>query len=220
MNAPKIIRGFAEPVRDSQQTFRQLLKAMSEPGSVVNLTSPDALTHLYSSTFAVCQALLDQQTPLWLSPEFNTADIRHNLHFHSGMPITDEPAKALFAIAYPGEITAMSEFSIGSCEYPETGCTLILQVNSVSSELTVSGLSAKEPSSGLSPLMSKQALTSLKLSGPGIATEKLIHISDLNDVLINYLVERPDSFPLGIDLVFVAEQSLVCIPRTTTVEVL
>ncbi|MFT5719773.1 MAG: alpha-D-ribose 1-methylphosphonate 5-triphosphate synthase subunit PhnH [Motiliproteus sp.] len=206
MNAQTIIRGFAEPVTDSQRTFRRLLKAMSEPGTMVNLSSPEALAGLYSSTFAICQALLDKQTPLWLAPEFSSAAIRRNLHFHTGMPITDEPADALFAVASPDEITAMSAFSIGSSEYPETGCTLILQVSSVAAA------SATESSTSLP--------TTLRLSGPGIATEKLICIADLNAVLIDYLTERPDAFPLGIDLIFVAEQALVCIPRTTQVEVL
>ncbi|MFT6916361.1 MAG: alpha-D-ribose 1-methylphosphonate 5-triphosphate synthase subunit PhnH [Motiliproteus sp.] len=211
MNAQKIIRGFAEPVTDSQRTFRHLLKAMSEPGTVVNLSSPEALASVYSSTFALCQALLDKQTPLWLAPEFNTADIRYNLHFHTGMPITDQPSEALFAIAYPDEITAMSAFSVGSSEYPETGCTLILQVS------TVAAASATEPSRSVP---SAHLPTTLRLSGPGIATERRICIADLNAVLIDYLTQRPDAFPLGIDLIFVAEQAVVCIPRTTKVEVL
>jgi alpha-D-ribose 1-methylphosphonate 5-triphosphate synthase subunit PhnH len=193
---------------------------MSEPGCVVHLASPEALTHLYSSTFATCQALLDQQTLLWLSPEFNTADIRHNLHFHTGMAITDEPGNALFAIAYPDEISAISTFSSGSSEYPETGCTLMLQVNTVSAELVKNASSQKNIASEISTELTTEALTTLKLSGPGISTERFVHISDLNDVFLNYLVKRPDSFPLGIDLIFIAQQSLVCIPRTTRVEVL
>ncbi|BBB29286.1 phosphonate C-P lyase system protein PhnH [Neptunomonas japonica] len=217
MNAPTIIKGLVNPINDSQVVFRKLLKAMSEPGVIVNITSPEPLAHLYSSTFAICHALLDQQTPLWLSPELSTTEIKHNLHFHTGMPIANTQNAALFAIAYPNEISDMGDFSKGSSEYPEISCTLILQINSL----------AEMPRNQTTDHVADQHVknrshhknTTLKLSGPGIAQERYVHISDMTDLLIDYLVERPDSFPLGVDMIFATEQSLVCIPRTTHVEV-
>lgn len=197
-----IVAGFSDPVRDAQQTFRKVLKAMSEPGVIVAASSPEALLHLYPSTFAVCQTLLDQQTPLWLSKEFRNPEIQHNLHFHTGMPLAKHSMDAQFALAYAGEIATLDDFAKGTAEYPERNCTLILQVHTISNF----------PSTA-------QNSTTLKLSGPGIETERQIVIAGLSQTIIHYLTERPDPFPLGIDFIFTAEQSFVAIPRTTQLEV-
>ncbi|TVO77863.1 phosphonate C-P lyase system protein PhnH [Sedimenticola selenatireducens] len=202
MQNTAIVAGFADPVSDAQQTFRKVLKAMSEPGVIVEAASPEALEHLYPSTFAVCQTLLDQQTPLWLSKEFSNPKIQHNLHFHTGMPLARQPLDAQFALAYAGEIATLDDFAKGTAEYPERNCTMILQVQAISAS----------PSTD-------QNSTTLKLSGPGIKTERQIAIAGLSQAVIRYLSDRPDTFPLGIDFIFTAAQSLVAIPRTTQLEV-
>ena len=197
MSRIDLIKGFANPVSDSQFAFRQLLKAMSEPGLLCKLTTPESLDPMSEALFATCQTLLDQQTPIWLSKEFDTPNVRHNLSFHTGAPILDEATKAQFAIAFAGEIQSTESFHKGDVEYPETACTLLLQVNALNGD------------DG----------DTLKLSGPGIETDVYAQISDLTPAILTYLTTRPDRFPLGLDLIFAAEDALLCIPRSTHVEV-
>ena len=197
MSKIDLIKGFIDPVNDSQFTFRQLLKAMSEPGILCKFTTPEPLGFMSEALFATCQALLDQQTPVWLSKEFDTPNIRHNLSFHTGAPILDDVSNAQFAIAFAGEVENTASFHKGDVEYPETACTLLLQVNALNGD------------DG----------DTLKLSGPGIETDVYAQISDLTPAILTYLTTRPDRFPLGLDLIFAAEDALLCIPRCTHVEV-
>ena len=61
---------FNLPVQDAQQSFRRLLKAMSEPGVIVALHQ---LKHgwqpLGLATTSVLLTLVDGDTPVWLAPE-------------------------------------------------------------------------------------------------------------------------------------------------------
>ncbi len=197
MSKIDLIKDFIDPVNDSQFTFRQLLKAMSEPGILSKLTTTEPLGFMSEALFATCQTLLDQQTSIWLSKEFDTPDIRHNLSFHTGAPILDDATKAQFAIAFAWEIQSTENFHKGDVEYPETACTLLLQVNALNGD------------DG----------DTLKLSGPGIETDVYVRISDLTPAILTYLTTRPDHFPLGLDLILTAEDALLCIPRSTLVEV-
>lgn len=208
MTTPTLITGFQNPTHDSQGVFRQLLKAMSEPGTLVSVTSPESIETLYASTFAVCQALMDQQTPLWLSPKLDTKNIKHNLHFHTGVPVIGQSKDALFAVMNATEANLFQnvsqDFAQGTDEYPETGCTLIIQVNSIKNFLSDD--------------------INLRLTGPGIEEEHVVSISDLAPPLLDYLSnatgERNAPFPLGLDVIFIDQNQLVCLPRTTQVEVL
>jgi alpha-D-ribose 1-methylphosphonate 5-triphosphate synthase subunit PhnH len=224
MTSLTLIKGFNNPIHDSQVVFRQLLKAMSEPGTLKSVRSPESIETLYTSTFAVCQALMDQQTPLWLSPNFDTPNIKHNLHFHTGVPITEQHQDALFALVDATVIDTLDVFSQkestdvtkdffldkskgfsqGNSEYPEMGCTLIIQVSSIKDSLSDT--------------------TNLRLTGPGIESQHIVSISDLSPRLLDYLSnetgERNAAFPLGLDFIFIDHNQIVCLPRTTNVEVL
>lgn len=197
-----IVPAFGEPVSEAQQTFRRLLQAMSEPGVIVQPPPVAALGPIYSTTHALCLTLLDRQTPLWLSPGFQEPQLRHNLHFHTGVPLTEQREAAQFALAGGRELGDLDGFARGVAEYPERGCTLILQVEAL----------ANEPSARAGDI-------ALRLSGPGIERRRGLSIGGLGPVLVDYLVERPDPFPQGLDLIFTDMRSLAAIPRTTQVEV-
>ena len=91
--------GLADPVLDSQRIFRGVLDAMSHPGRIVALAVEDAAPGpLHPATEAVCLALVDFETPLWLDPTGRTADVTAHLRFHCGCPIVEEPGRARFAV--------------------------------------------------------------------------------------------------------------------------
>lgn len=195
MSSTSISKAFADPVAASQQVFRQVLKAMSEPGCIATLVSVDQLPPLHEAAYSLVLALLDQATPLWLSPELDRPEIRDNLHFHTGVPISEEPEQCQFAIAYGGEIINLEHFPTGSAEYPETAATLIVQINAINED------------SG----------EQLLLQGPGIPGHRQLQLDGLSPTLQRYLLARPDEFPRGLDLILVCQQRIVCIPRSTRV---
>lgn len=75
---------FNLPVQDAQQSFRRLLKAMSEPGVIVALHQ---LKHgwqpLGLATTSVLLTLVDGDTPVWLAPSMDNDIVRQNLRFHT-----------------------------------------------------------------------------------------------------------------------------------------
>ncbi|ECC7018052.1 carbon-phosphorus lyase subunit PhnH, partial [Salmonella enterica] len=86
---------FNLPVQDAQQSFRRLLKAMSEPGVMVGLHQ---LNHgwqpLNLATTSVLLTLVDGDTPVWLSPAVNNDIARQNLRFHTNAPLVEQPQQA------------------------------------------------------------------------------------------------------------------------------
>jgi alpha-D-ribose 1-methylphosphonate 5-triphosphate synthase subunit PhnH len=90
-----------------------------------------------------------------------------------------------------GALPRLDRFSFGSNEYPDRSTTLILQVESLTQGPT------------------------LELRGPGIdgiaALQAAVRPTDLFERLqINQTL-----FPRGIDVVLVADDAIVAIPRTT-----
>ena len=195
-------KGFDEPVRDAQQAFRQLLKVMSEPGVIRMLDHVDALGELSPAALTTLLSLMDQTTSLWLSPSLDTELIRTNLNFHAGAPRVDQPADADFVMAKAGELTSLDGLKIGEPEYPDRSCTLVIQLDQLEA-------GDDQPD-----------LLTLKLSGPGIPGQRMLSLSHPGEALLAYLLERPDPFPQGLDLILVSGTRVAAIPRTTQVEVI
>ena len=129
-----LLTAFNLPVQDAQQSFRRLLKAMSEPGVIVALHQ---LKHgwqpLGLATTSVLLTLVDGDTPVWLAPSMDNDIARQNLRFHTNAPLVDQPQLAAFAVA-DDRISSeqLNALSAGSAVAPETSATLIVQVAGLS----------------------------------------------------------------------------------------
>jgi alpha-D-ribose 1-methylphosphonate 5-triphosphate synthase subunit PhnH len=191
-----VLRGLADPVADSQAIFRVVLDAMARPGSVVEVRPGlEAPASLGPAAAAVCLALVDFETPLWLDRAARTADTVEYLRFHCGAPIVDAPGDASFAVVT--DVTgapALGEFAQGTDEEPERSTTVIVQV---------AGL---EPGEGC------------RLIGPGIAGETRLRAAGLTPAFWSQARDNHGAFPRGVDLLLVAGARLVALPRTTRVE--
>ncbi len=188
---------FSSPVQDAQQSFRRLLKAMSEPGIIVALSQiKSGWQPLNLATTSTLLTLADNDTPVWLTPSIDNEVVRQNLRFHANAPLVEQPQQAAFAVADSDTISreVLSALSVGTAVAPETGATLILQVPSLSGGLM------------------------MRLTGAGIETERMI-APQLPDCVINELAERSHPFPLGLDIILTCDERLLAIPRTTHVEV-
>lgn len=187
--------GFDEPVRDSQQAFRRLLDALSQPGRIVAPSAPaEYPAGLHRAAASACLALLDFETPLWLAGP-DLGETRAWLAFHAGCRFVERPADAAFALVTdPAALPALDGFALGSDETPEQGATLILQVQSIA------------------------AGHGRRLTGPGIADERRLAVDGLAD---SFWAERAAIcrlFPRGLDIFLTAGTALAALPRTTKVE--
>lgn len=187
---------FLSPVQDAQQSFRYLLKATSEPGVIVSLNQlKQGWLPLEQATTCVLLTLADRDSSVWLSASLRNDLVSHNLRFHTGVQPVEQPCQAVFAVTdHHLSTEQLKGFSTGSNLSPETAITLIVQLPSLSGGRM------------------------LRLTGPGIADERMI-APELPASLLQHLIEHPYVFPQGIDLILTCGERLLAIPRTTHVEV-
>ncbi len=195
MNAILLQPAFNDPVLDAQRSFRAALDALARPGVVQTLMPaqlPPALHGLDSATHALCLALLDLDTPLWLAPAFDTPAIRANLAFHCGCPLVSERRAARFALLDGADADDLSDFDTGNDRYPDQSCTLLVQPPDLNGG------------------------ASLHWSGPGI--EQAI-CTDL-PVPAGFWSQRAarNEFPRGLDVFFLAGSRIIGLPRSTRVQ--
>jgi alpha-D-ribose 1-methylphosphonate 5-triphosphate synthase subunit PhnH len=186
--------GFADKVLAAQTTFRSVMDAMARPGSVHCIASASGTPPgVMRGTAAIALTLFDHDTPLWLDPRMSEApEVEKWLKFHTGAPVVSDPSICSFAlIGNAAELPALDRFSFGSNEYPDRSTTLILQVESLREGLA------------------------FELSGPGIEGSTVLQARIEPLDLFARLAINATLFPRGIDVVLVADDAVVAIPRTT-----
>ena len=188
--------GLADPVLDSQRIFRGVLDALSHPGRIVSVAAEEAAPGpLHPATVAICLALVDLETPLWLDPAGRTPDVVEHLRFHCGCPIVEEPGRARFAVITDGEsMPPLDPFDPGSDEYPDRSATLIVQARALASG------------------------AGRRLTGPGIESESRLEAAGLPARLWDEIRANHGRFPRGVDVLLTAGSRLAALPRTTRVE--
>src|SRR5258706_8215040 len=186
--------GFGDKVLSGQATFRWVMDAMARPGSVRRVAAvaraPGAMMR---GTAAIALTLFDHDTPVWLDPLMSeTPDVTKWLKFHAGAPVTANSSICSFAMIDDARaLPALDRFAFGSNEYPDRSTTLILQVES---------LTQGPP---------------LELCGPGIDGTAVLQAAIQPANLFERLDINRTLFPRGIDVVLVADDAIVAIPRTT-----
>lgn len=182
--------GFADPVRDAQRCFRAVLDAMSRPGQVRAVPSPDVPPPLAPAAAAVLLALVDHETPLWLDPALEAG--RTWIDFHAGAPMVAEPDRAAFVMT--ATLPALDRLNAGTHETPETSATVILQVASL------------------------EHGTPWRLSGPGLRIPATLSVAGLPDGFAAAWRTNRGLYPCGIDLILCCGDRLAALPRTVSIE--
>jgi alpha-D-ribose 1-methylphosphonate 5-triphosphate synthase subunit PhnH len=186
--------GFAEKVLSAQCTFRSVMDAMARPGSVARIVAevgtPAAMMR---GTAAIALTLFDHDTPIWLDPAMSeTSEVTKWLKFHTGAPVVADSSISHFAvIGDAAALPALDRFAFGSNEYPDRSTTLILQVESLTQGHR------------------------FVLQGPGIDGTAVLKAALQPADLFERLDINAALFPRGIDVVLVAGDAIVAIPRTT-----
>lgn len=199
MQAIHVEGGFATPVLDAQASFRAVMDAMAQPGTVQTLaaaTRPPA--PLSPAAAAVMLTLCDHDTPVWLDPALRACEaVVAWLGFHTGAPLAHTPADAHFAfVAEPATLIALDNFAQGSQDYPDRSTTLVLQVESL------------------------DAGAELALEGPGIETTARLAPTPLLRHFAEQWRQNNARFPRGVDVILVAQDEVACLPRTTRIKTL
>jgi alpha-D-ribose 1-methylphosphonate 5-triphosphate synthase subunit PhnH len=188
--------GFVDKVLSAQSTFRSVMDAMARPGSVQRIVpmagTPDTMMR---GTAAIALTLFDHDTPLWLDARMSeSSDVVKWLKFHTGAPVIQDSSIASFALINDGALLpALERFALGTSEYPDRSTTVIIQVESLDSG------------------------RSFELRGPGIDGVATLQASIKPFDLFERLRFNETLFPRGIDVVLVADDAVVAIPRTTRV---
>jgi alpha-D-ribose 1-methylphosphonate 5-triphosphate synthase subunit PhnH len=186
--------GFADKVLSAQSTFRSVMDAMARPGSVQHIVAAAGTpAAMMRGTAAIALTLFDHDTPVWLDPLMSeTSDVAKWLKFHTSAPVVGESSICSFAVVGDaGALPALDRFSFGSNEYPDRSTTLILQVESLTQG------------------------PALELRGPGIDGTAVMQAAIQPPDLFERLAINAALFPRGIDVVLVADDAIVAIPRTT-----
>lgn len=146
-------------------------------------------------TAAIALTLFDHDTPLWLDARMvESSDLVKWLKFHTGAPVVRDCSIASFALISDGTaLPPFDRFALGTSEYPDRSTTVIIQVDSLASG------------------------RSFELRGPGIDGVATLQASIRPFDLFERLRINEALFPRGIDVVLVADDAVVAIPRTTRV---
>ena len=190
--------GFADKVLSAQSTFRSVMDAMARPGSIQRIASAaGAPAAMMRGTAAIALTLFDHDTLVWLDGRMSaTADVAKWLKFHTSAPVITDSSTASFAlVGDPEYLPALDRFAFGSNEYPDRSTTVILQVESLTNGPVV------------------------ELQGPGIDGSAALRASIQPPDLFDRLAINAALFPRGIDVVLVADDEIVAVPRTTRLAV-
>jgi alpha-D-ribose 1-methylphosphonate 5-triphosphate synthase subunit PhnH len=181
--------GFADTVGDAQACFRLILDAIAHPGRVHEVPGVEAPAPLCHAAAAVVLTLMDHETPLWLDPAADAA--RAWIAFHTGSPVTGDPAGAMFALAlsWPGG----TDLPTGTDEAPEASATIILQVASLTTG------------------------RDFVLEGPGLRQPARFTVEGLPANFVETWQRNHALFPRGIDLILSAGNRLAALPRSVSV---
>jgi alpha-D-ribose 1-methylphosphonate 5-triphosphate synthase subunit PhnH len=187
--------GFTNAAIDSAHAFRIIMQAMSRPGVPVRLGAAlEAPAPLHVTSAAVALTLCDFQTPVWLSPALRNERTVHYLRFHTGAPVVEQMEDAQFAFLSAKERPPLSLFAQGTHEYPDRSATLVIQAAQFNSRAVV-------------------------LTGPGIKGTVGFGVEDLAQEFWAAMAENHARFPVGVDVIFAAPESLAAVPRSTAVRI-
>ncbi|BCS89871.1 phosphonate C-P lyase system protein PhnH [Pseudodesulfovibrio sediminis] len=184
-----------DPAHNNQRIFRAILLTMSRPGTVTVIGNwPNPPQGLHPAAAAVCLALVDMDTPLWVGPKA-PVDIQTFLRFHCGCFIPRKPENGAFGLILDGtRLPDFESFNPGDIEYPDRSATLIIQVDSIN------------------------VGRGITLSGPGINGNTRLSVDGLHTDFWQAMQDNHRRFPLGFDVILTTKTEIVSLPRTVQVE--
>ena len=184
--------GFANATFDAQVTFRAVMTAMAEPGTIQPAkTSVGQCPGFSPAMSALALTLVDFETRVWLDSGVKSETAAY-VRFQTGAPIVSAPVEATFAfITRPREMARFSSFAQGTLDYPDTSTTVIIEVTNL------------------------DANSGFRLRGPGIPGERRLLADPLPETFVADFAANRAAFPCGIDIVLCCGTRIAALPRST-----
>ncbi len=186
MDAEVLSGGFANPAIDAAQAFRSVMEAMARPGRIYGIMGALPPAPLSPAAGAVLLTLCDPDTSVHLTGPADCDAVRAWLAFHTGAPFVG-PHHADFVLGRWDDLGKLSQYQIGTSEYPDRSATLIVELPS----LEAAGAT---------------------LTGPGIQTTAALSLPETAAFQTNH-----GQFPLGLDFIFTCGDQVAALPRSTEV---
>lgn len=181
--------GFQDAPVDAARAFRSAMSAMARPGQIERLGTAAPPSPLSSAAGTLLLTLADPETGVCLAGAHDTATMRAWLAFHTGAPIV-AAGQAHFAVGMWEALMPLSQFSVGTSEYPDRSATLIVEMEDLRGE-------------------------GVHLRGPGIKTTAALNLPDAEAMRANNA-----QFPLGLDFFLTCGARVAALPRSTQVSTL
>jgi alpha-D-ribose 1-methylphosphonate 5-triphosphate synthase subunit PhnH len=188
-----------DPVHDAQRHFRGLLDSMAHPGQIRDLdcqplAPPDGLDPAGAAT---ALALLNRDCS-FAAYGYSEAVIDY-LRQNTRSPVARSGSEAEYLLFARDsvDLVVLASADTGDPAYPETGATVLIQVEALDS----GGLGAG-------------ALT-VTLQGPGVDGSIRFQMSGVSSAVLGILREKNDEYPLGVDTIFTCGERLVSMPRSS-----
>lgn len=193
MSQLQLLKAFDNKAITSQEVFRKLLKALSEPGTIQDMPGEDTQETIYQSTWSVAQSLLDSSCKVAVLPSLQDKTFTDSLKFHTDAVLTENAEDAQFVFLSMEELLDLERFNQGDLISPNQSCTLIVQTQAINHEAM------------------------LQLSGPGIKTQQSLSLAGMGKQQVQALQNNHRLYPCGLDFIFCSPQSLAALPRSTSV---
>jgi len=186
MQAQTLSGGFADPAVQSAHVFRGVMEAMARPGTLHEVTGATPPAPLSVAAGGVLLTLCDGDTPVHLAGAADCEAVRTWLAFHTGAPATG-PEDAMFAVGTWAALGPLSDYPIGTPDYPDRSATLIVEC----------------------PALHASGAT---LTGPGIKDSAALSLPEVAAFQSNRAL-----YPVGLDFILTSGARLAALPRTTEV---
>ncbi len=184
--------GFDNPPIESQATFRAIMMALAEPGSIRDIPRTSAVAPgLSPAMTALVLTLADFETKVWFDDGAASRAASY-ARFHTGAPIVDVKAEAAFAVVTKARMMPrLADFAQGTLDYPDRSTTIIVEVERL-------GLSGE-----------------YSLCGPGLAAERRLDVAPLPATFVEDWAVNRSAYPRGVDIFFCCGTFVAALPRST-----
>ena len=130
--------GFADAPVDAAVAFRAALDAMSRPGIVHEVSGAEAPAPMSVAASVLALTLCDPDTPVWLGASLDVQAVRDWFRFHTSAPLVGR-GEAMFAFGRWDELMPVTDFRIGTPEYPDRSATLIVEMEDLGQAYGLTG---------------------------------------------------------------------------------
>jgi alpha-D-ribose 1-methylphosphonate 5-triphosphate synthase subunit PhnH len=204
MSSLDLLPAFIDESADSQVVFRNILKVMSEPGTIIDMANNKESYSTFSSLsmqqnklsclWSVAQTLLDSDCSVFVCASISDKSFMQSLSFFTGVSFAHDIKSADFIFMSMHELKDLNDFNLGGIEKPHLSSTVLVYVESIT------------------------AAEQIMLSGPGIKDSRSLALAGLDAEKIDLLKNNHKLYPCGIDFIFCSETSMTAIARSTQIK--